>query len=306
MHYGGILTAAGRWPEAEDELSASLRLHESGMRAMRSGSAVRLADLRVRQGRLREAAALLANNEFDAQAAIPLARLHVMRGETDVADAVLRRSLAADGGTVLDAPVLALLAEVRAEAGRVDDAHALHGRLRKLAEESRLLHVQALAASVDGVLRRSAGQDGAVPCFEEAMRGFARAGLPWEAARCRLAAARSLADTSPGVAVAEARAAWDGFRRLGAGSDAGEAATVLRRLGVRVPAAASSRSAEGLTGREREILRLMVEGLSNQRIADRLFLSKRTVEHHVGSVLATLGAGTRAEAIAHAVAHGLG
>ena len=306
MHYGGILTAAGRWPEAEDELSASLRLHESGMRAMRSGAAVRLADLRVRQGRLQEAAALLTGNEFDPQAVLPLARLHLIRGEAYLADAVLRRALVAQGGTVLDAPVLALLAEVRTAAGAVDDAHALHDRLSALAQESRLVHVQALAASVAGVIHRSAAQHGALQCFEAALRGFTRAGLPWEAARCRLAAARLLADTSPGVAVAEARAAWDGFRRLGARPDADEAAGVLRRLGGRTPSAPSPRGADGLTGRECEVLRLMVEGLSNQQIADRLYLSKRTVEHHVSSVLAKLGVATRAEALAHAVAHGLG
>lgn len=298
MHYGGILTAAGRWPEADVELSSSLRLYDSGMRAMRSGSAVRLADLRVRQGRVQEAAALLTDNEFDGQAVLPLARLHLIRGEVQVADAVLRRALDGDAATVLDAPVLALLAEVRAAAGRLAEAETLHGRVSALAKESRLAHVEALAAQVAGVLRRATAQDDALVCFEEALRGFTRAGLPWEAARCRLAMAGVLAGTSSEVAVAEARAALDSFRRLGARSDADLAATALRDLGVRAPAVPSPRNADGLTGRECEVLRLMVEGLTNQQIAGRLFLSKRTVEHHVGSILAKLGVTSRVEVLA--------
>lgn len=80
MHYGGILTVAGRWPEAEQELSASARLYDGGYQALRPAAVVRLADLRVRQGRYEEAARLLADSESDASAIMPLARLHLVRG----------------------------------------------------------------------------------------------------------------------------------------------------------------------------------------------------------------------------------
>ncbi|MGY1640997.1 type IV pilus biogenesis/stability protein PilW [Geodermatophilus sp. SYSU D00703] len=123
MHHGGVLVAAGRWAEAEQALTTALHIHEDGMRALRSGAAVRLADLRVRQGRLGEAAQLLAGNEFDGQAVLPLARLHLGRGEREMAAAVLRRSL--DGATVLQAPALALLAEVLAAGGRAAEAEAV-------------------------------------------------------------------------------------------------------------------------------------------------------------------------------------
>ena len=80
---------------------------------------------------------------------------------------------------------------------------------------------------------------------------------------------------------------------------------LLRSLGARAPAVPSPRTPGGLTQRERVVLRLVVEGLSNQQIADQLFLSKRTVEHHVGHILAKLGVATRAELLAYAVAHRL-
>ncbi len=60
-----------------------------------------------------------------------------------------------------------------------------------------------------------------------------------------------------------------------------------------------------LTAREREILALLAEGLSNRAAGERLGISERTVKFHVGEILARLGATNRAQAVAIAKARGI-
>lgn len=60
-----------------------------------------------------------------------------------------------------------------------------------------------------------------------------------------------------------------------------------------------------LTEREREVLALMVEGISNQEIAERLVLSGSTIKFHVSNVLSKLGASSRTEAVSLALQHNL-
>jgi DNA-binding CsgD family transcriptional regulator len=91
------------------------------------------------------------------------------------------------------------------------------------------------------------------------------------------------------------------FERLGAKPAAAEATRRLRAMGARQvprgPRRTTAQDAHGLTSRERQVLGFIEQGMSNVEIAQRLFLSERTVEHHVSTILAKLGVRTRAQAV---------
>ena len=98
------------------------------------------------------------------------------------------------------------------------------------------------------------------------------------------------------------------FETLGASAVAAKLRKTLKDQGVTIPRAKSRntrRDAAGLTARQAEVLQLLDEGLSNIEIADRLFVSPRTVEHHVAAVMSKLNASTRDQAVTAAAEQGL-
>lgn len=146
--------------------------------------------------------------------------------------------------------------------------------------------------------------------FEDAIDLFAQCGAPFETARARIELARVQIDSDRRKeAELEARTAHDAFSRLGAINELRRAAPIFGRLGI----AAVSPGQEPipptvLTRRETDVLRLIARGLTNHQIAEELFISVRTVERHVSTIYAKIGAeGTSARAIAtvHAIERGL-
>jgi ATP/maltotriose-dependent transcriptional regulator MalT len=301
-HYGGVLTAAGRWPEADVALSEAVRLWGLGQRSslLRGGALVRLADLRVRQGRYEEAERLLADLAPAAtgEAIRPLAMIHLAKGELSLARELLERALESLDPTSGDAaPLLELLVEVHLSAGDVDAATTVLDRLLATAEDTRSPYVRALAAFARGQVCAATATGDPADCLRRALDGFHEAQMPLEQARARLELAGVLAEDRPEVARAEARAALSTFEDLKAARYADAAAAVLRTLGVRP---STTRQPDGvLTKREAEVLALLAQGRSNPEIAEQLFISRKTVEHHVGNVLAKLGLRNRAEAAAY-------
>ena len=125
--------------------------------------------------------------------------------------------------------------------------------------------------------------------------------MPLEAARTRLELAESLRVEQPEVALDEARTAFTAFDQAGASASADRAAALVRDLGG--PARTGPKALGLLSQREREVLALVGEGLSNAEIAARLFISTKTAGHHVSSILTKLHVRSRTEAAAIAIRH---
>jgi DNA-binding NarL/FixJ family response regulator len=296
--YGGLLVTTGQWRDGERELLTAIAMSDRAGPHVAADAYARMADLRLRQGRIEEAAALLDRFEDQARAQVSAAALRLARGDASGAITLAQRRLAsAAAGSAGSAPALALLVRARLADGDVaaaGDAAALLGRL---AGERATSYVQGLAAvSAARVCLATARLDEAAALLEKALRVFTAAGMPHEAGQARLDLARLYAERRADTAIGEAEAALAAFERIGATTDADAAAALLRSLGV---APRSTRRGAGeLTDRERQVLHLVGLGLSNPEIAARLHISRKTAAHHVSNVLSKLGVRNRTEAVA--------
>jgi non-specific serine/threonine protein kinase len=100
-------------------------------------------------------------------------------------------------------------------------------------------------------------------------------------------------------------AAWDEGRQLSSADAVAEALAIAASAGQEPQSAPDDASGFGLTPRESDVLRLLVEGRSDREIGEALFIGTRTVQTHVGNLFAKLGVNARAEAAAVAVRRGL-
>ena len=295
-----VYAANGRIDSAEAELELAVReLSAAGQRSRCIPPSARLAEIRVHQGRFDEAEQLLAGLEAEPEALQARVALRVARREPAAASALLTRRLDELGWTnLVAASLLAQLVEARLLEGYLDGASAAASALEAIAAARGRERVEALATASRGRIAFAEGRADAAELLLEAVNRFAALGSRLDAARTRLELSRALAVLSPEIAVDTARHARIELEALGALRDADAAAALMRSLGAK--GRAGPRAVGLLSRREKDVLRLLGDGLSNREIAERLFISPKTAEHHVSRIYAKLGVSSRAEAGAYA------
>ena len=296
VHHASVLFAVGDWERAETELESALRIGDSAEPLLYAEAVATMAALRLAQGRVDDTARLLAGHEDQPATVAARASLELARGAPSAAAALLRRRLRdLDEACLEAAPLLDLLTEAEVTQGR-----PVEGRIAGVEVGCDL--IVAYRERSTGRALAASGAPAAVERLEKALAAFGRLEMPYECGRTRLLIAQVLAREEPETAIAEARAALACFEALGASRGADAAAALLRSAGVKA-ARAGPKASLLLTKREREVLGLLGTGLSNPDIATRLFISRKTVEHHVASVLSKLGLSGRAEAAVYATLH---
>ena len=302
--YGAVHVLRGSWTEAETLLEEAVEDFSVSRPAWVGAPLAGLAELRRRQGRIDEAERLLGSTGGQRATACR-ARLALDRGDTlraaELAERLLR---ATPADRRLDrAPALELLAHARISRGELDRAAPTLAALRDALAEVDTPPFRAALDLVDGRYAAAiADHDRARALLEDAVDGYGRGGLPFETARARTELATLLVTAGRAAdGATELAAARAAFAALGAGT---EVARVERLSG------AYSRTSEELAGRritprEREVLGLIAEGLTNRQIAERLVVSEHTVHRHVTNILRKLDLPSRAAAAAHAVRLGL-
>ncbi len=307
--YASVCIWRGEWEQAERELTVASDELAASRPAMTAEGTVRLGELRRRQGRLDEATALFDRSEPHLLAGLGRANVTFDRGDfggaADLAERHLRR-LPASSRTER-AAALELMVRACLELGRPDDAQKAASELEAIAAEAGTGPLRALARLTGGLLdARSRDPESARKRLEDAVDLFRESAAPFETGRARLELARVLdALGRRAAAIDEARSALEDLTPLGAGLELARARTLLEGWEGSPPAAPAARDRSGLTPREIEVLRLISDGLGNQAIADRLFISEHTVHRHVANVLGKLEVSSRSAAVAQAGRLGL-
>lgn len=306
--YGNCLTyraahlrLAGHWADAITQLEEACRSLAEGAGARLIGHPrYELGESHRLLGNFAEAEDAYRAAAFAGGPTQPgLALLRLCLGDVPAAAAGIRRALGESVGPSARVELLPAAVTVLLAAGAGEDAAAASAELGSLVDHFNSDSVRAAHARALGE-QALANQEWprALPELRRAAGLWRSLDVPYETARCSVLLAiayRGVGDDE--AADLELESAREVFMRLGARPDQQVVNGMLLRPGI--PAQ------HGLSPREVQVLRLIVQGLTNRAIGAELFLSERTVQRHVSNIFDKLGVTSRTQAATHAIDRGI-
>jgi tetratricopeptide (TPR) repeat protein len=205
-----LLMELGRWSEAEAVLVRAKTNFETAMQAPSWHPDIALADLRLREGRFAEAETLLLGKDQALQALLPAARLHLARGDHDLARAAALRGLRVIGDDRLRAAeLLTVLVDAQLGRGEIDAAAATCAELTSRVSGLDISSLRTRAAAARARVLAAAGDVGeAIALLETTVDQLDTRHLPWlrAALLVDLARLRDQSGDTPGATL-DAKAA---------------------------------------------------------------------------------------------------
>lgn len=301
VHRAQLLQLHGAWPDAMGAaLDASERLSEPGAQPAVGSAYYEQAELHRLRGEFVDAKeAYLRASRWIRDPQPGLALLLLARGQLDASRAAIQRAVDEANGPAERSRLLGACVEIMLAAGDVGAARAATDELRGTAALFGGPWLGAAAAQSDGAVLLAERQGrAALDVLHRAWTGWQELDVPYEAARTRVLlglAHRGLGDGHS--AEMEFDAARWAFLQLGARPDVARVEALSQGKGA-------TRSPP-LTARETQVLLLVATGKTNREVATELFVSEKTVAHHVGNIFTKLDLTSRAAATAYAYEHGL-
>jgi DNA-binding NarL/FixJ family response regulator len=300
VHRAEILRLGGAWSDAMTEAERARQYLQDHVDFALADACYQQAELHRLRGQFSEAEAAYRQASLHGREPQPgLALLRVTQGQTDAAQAAIRRVVEEPHDPIERAGQLAAFVEIMLAVDDVDAARSAASELAGIADEFQSPFLRAASAYAGGAIALADGDAAtAIGSLRQAWSTWCDVDAPDEAARARAligVACRDLGDDD--TATMEFDAARRAFTTLGAMPE-------LARL-ERLTAPAPVRAAGGLTGREIEVLELVAAGKTNRQIAAALVISEKTVARHVSNIFTKLGVSTRSAATGYAYQHGL-
>ena len=285
VHRIELRSARGEWTDAEESIARECADLAGGNPWVAGEGFYQLGELRRRRGDragAREAFAHARSSGIDPQPGEALLLLD--EGDATGARTLLTLSLA-ERDALARVRLLRATVDVALASGDREGAESAAAELRRAADRFGSPGFATWSAHADGMLALADGDHAsALAALRRAEASFRTDRQQYELARVLLLEAQ--AHEMAGDAAA-ARAAHD------------QARGILDRMGARVAEGVAPAPADGpLTPREREVLALVAEGAGNREVAQRLFISEKTVGRHLANVYLKIGVGTRTAAAA--------